>query len=210
MDQKQQFKRQTAKKLKLVNLTSGKFEEKEGQKILITEYGEEIGRIRILATVVSRFVSEDKEFASVTLDDGTDTIRVKGWKDTKNLQGLNVGDIIDLIGKVREYNGETYLTNEIVQKIDDPNLELLRKLELLQKMKSQGIKKKAEVSQPVTKLDSLRDQILKMIEENKTGIEYTKILKAVKAKTEDTEAVIDDLLSGGICYEPNPGVIKKI
>ena len=135
VEQKQQFKRQTAKKVRIADLTSGKFEERGEQKILITAYGEEISRIRILATVVSKFVSDDKEFASATLDDCTDTIRVKGWKDTKNLQGLTIGDIVDLIGKVREYNGETYLTTEIVQKIDDPNLELLRKLELLQMAK---------------------------------------------------------------------------
>ncbi len=210
VEQKQQFKRQVAKKVKISDLVNGKIEEKEGQKVLISEYGEEIGRVRILATVVNRFVSDDKEFASATLDDGTDTIRVKAWKDTKNLQNLNVGDMIDIVGKVREYNGEVYLTNEIVQKIDDPNLELLRKLEILAKSKKHGIKEKVSTSQPAVKLDSLRDQILKMIEESKTGIEYTKILKNVKAKPEDIEAVIDDLLSGGICYEPNPGVIKKI
>ena len=206
VEQKQQFKRQTAKKIRITDLANGKWEAET--KVLITSYGEQIGRARILATVVSKFFSEEKEFASITLDDGTDTIRVKGWKETKNLEKLEVGNLVDIIGKVREYNGEVYLTNEIVQKIDDPNLELLRKLELLAKKKKHGIQETS--SQPAIKLDSLRDQILKMIEENKTGIEYTKILKNVKAKTEDTEAVIDDLLSGGICYEPNPGVIKKI
>ncbi len=199
----QQFKRQTAKKLRISDLASGSFEEREGLNVLITKSGEEVGRARVLATVVNKYISEDGNFASATLDDGTETIRVKGWKDVKNLEGLKVGDVIDVIGKVREYNGEIYLTNEIINVVSNPNMELLRRLELLKlsKSKPKGATEKKQ---------DIRSEIVNLIEGSKEGIEYKKILETVKAKTVEIEAVIDDLLAGGICYEPSPGKMRKI
>ncbi|KKT20450.1 MAG: hypothetical protein UW05_C0036G0002 [Candidatus Giovannonibacteria bacterium GW2011_GWC2_43_8] len=81
MDSKQRFKRQVATKVRIESLSSGKIIEKGGRKFLETKYGEELSRVRVMATVVGKFISEDSKFASITLDDGTDTIRGKGWQD---------------------------------------------------------------------------------------------------------------------------------
>lgn len=204
----QKFKRQPTRKINIENLTSGKLVEKNGGKFLETVYGEEISRARIIATVVGKFISEDKNFASVTIDDGTDTIRVKLWQDISLLENIEVGQLVDIIGKVREYNDEIYLVPEIIQKIEDPNLELLRKLEVKNRLKQFGDGKSSTNAQKTE--DTVREDVVKMIEENKEGIEYTKILEAFPEKKQEVESVIDDLLSGGICYEPNPGKIKKI
>ena len=206
MDSKQRFKRQVATKVRIESLSSGKIIEKGGRKFLETKYGEELSRVRVMATVVGKFISEDSKFASITLDDGTDTIRGKGWQDISLIEALSIGDLIDLIGKVREYNDEIYLVPEIIQKIEDPNLELLRKLELQKKFKDQ---KPGDIKEVAEKEVDIRQEVIKLIE-SKKEVAYTEILKAFPDQKEQIEAIIDDLLGGGICYEPTPGKIRKI
>lgn len=56
----------------------------------------------------------------------------------------------------------------------------------------------------------LRKQIMKIIEISDDGIKYKELIEKIKGNDTDIEAVINDLLNEGVCYEPMPGVIKKI
>ncbi|MBN2042726.1 MAG: hypothetical protein JW754_02870 [Candidatus Aenigmarchaeota archaeon] len=245
--------RQTAKKTALSHLMKGSWVKKEGMEpsFVTTALGENISRARILGTVVARFDSEDGNYSSVTVDDGSDTVRVKAFKEIKILEKLRPGDMIDVVGKVREYTGEIYMIPESIRKVDDPNAELLRRLEIIKKIRGlkrakemveqnrskysnseelkkfltdQGIeacwidiflntKSKSATSAggtPEADKNSLRKEILKVIEAGKDGIVYSALMGKVKAKETEIESVINELLSEGICYEPTPGKIRKI
>lgn len=213
--------RQTARKVRIYDLMGGAWVKKEGMEpsFVTTPYGEDVARARVLATVVGKFLSEDGNFGSLTLDDGTDTIRAKCFKELKPLEKAEVGDLVDLIGKVREYNGEVYLVPEIILKVMDPNWELLRRLEIIKKLKvfrkgGAGAKKiEAEESRKISKPEDngeLRKRILKIIESGPEGMEFSEIIKKAGAPEPQVESVLNDLLSEGICYEPTPGRIRKI
>jgi RPA family protein len=137
--------RQTAKKVRIWDIVNGEWVKKGGTEpnYIKTRYGEIVARVRILATIVGKFVSKDKKFGSLTLDDGTDTVRIKFFKELEPMENLKIGDLIDVIGKIREYKGEIYIMPEIVRKVEDPNFELLRKLEIIYKLK--GLKKTKEL-----------------------------------------------------------------
>ncbi|MBI4168244.1 MAG: hypothetical protein HY515_04785 [Candidatus Aenigmarchaeota archaeon] len=126
-------KRMTAKKARIIDVVKGRYKPAEGMTpgYIMTPFGMKVSRARIIATVVNKFVSEDKNFASVTIDDGTETMRAKSFGSTKFFDNVNLGDSVDVIGKVREYNDEIYMAPEIVIKIIDPNFESLRRLELV-------------------------------------------------------------------------------
>ncbi|MCK5022869.1 MAG: hypothetical protein KAS04_01715 [Candidatus Aenigmarchaeota archaeon] len=130
--------RQTAKKVRATDIVNGSFVKKEGfePSFVTTKRGEEVSRARVLGTVVDTFKSEDGNFASITVDDGSSTIRLKAFKETEVVDNLKVGDIVDFVGKVKEYNGEIYMIAEVAKVVDDPNFELLRRLELLKKEKA--------------------------------------------------------------------------
>ncbi len=125
-------KRMTAVKARIKSLTSGKFNPAQGftPGYVMTGTGQRISRVRVLATVVDKFISESKRFASITLDDGTDTIRCKMFNATSIFDSSDVGKIVDVIGKLKEYQGELYVVPELVRAIDDVNWELLRELEI--------------------------------------------------------------------------------
>jgi RPA family protein len=199
--------RAPAKKVRLIDLTTGQWVKKEGEAgFVLTSYGEMVFRAWLIATVIKKFSSEDSNFISIILDDGTDTIRAKIWHNEKTskkifdaLSALQAGDLIDIIGKVREYDGEIYITPEIISKVEDPNLQTLRRLEILRKIKTF----KPEIDQK----EALKQSILNAIGD---GISYTELL-AKLGKTEiEIELIINELLAEGLCYEPSPGKIKKI
>ena len=73
------------------------------------------------------------------------------------------GDLVDVFGKVKEYNGEIYVMPEIIRKID-PNVETLRLLELeeVYKKQKQDIEKiRALGTKDLNELKvALKDQII--------------------------------------------------
>ena len=124
-------KRLTAIKTKIKPITTGKYVTQPGfePNYVLTPLGIRLSRVRIIATVVDKFISETKKFASITLDDSSDTIRVKVWNSLM-LDDFKVGDIIDITGKVKEYQNEVFLAPEVLRNIENPNWEILRELEV--------------------------------------------------------------------------------
>ena len=128
-----EMKRITAVKADLKSICGGSFVKQEGfnPSYLLDRSGQKLSRVRVLATVVDKFVSEDGKYASITLDDGTGTIRAKSFKAVVILENVSKGDMIDLIARIRFYNDEVYLMPEIIYKPLDPNFLTLRKAELV-------------------------------------------------------------------------------
>jgi RPA family protein len=111
-----QQKRQTAKLATTEELNSGKYFQKEGftPNYLLTPEGRRFSRARIVATVVDTFVNDDETYGSITIDDGTDTIQIKFFNELDQLKDYETGDIVEAVGKVREYQGEIYMNAEIL------------------------------------------------------------------------------------------------
>lgn len=216
--------RMTAKKVRIIDLASGEWVQQDGMEpsYVISKAREKVSRARVLATVVSKFMSGDGNFGSVTLDDGTDTIRAKCFKDLTLLQKAEEGQLVDLIGKVREYNGEIYLMPEVIAKVRDPNMLLLRKLELMRRareLEKSGGEEEARQSKPgsssakpamASERDMLRKKMLEIIESGKSGIGYASLVEKSGQPEDKVDAVVNELLAEGICYEPTPGKIRKI
>jgi hypothetical protein len=120
-------KRITTAKTRIKPITSGQFVKGEGYNP--STDGQKLSRVRILATVVDKFNSESGKFAAVTLDDGTDTIRAKVFNAVSMIESVAPGDIIDVFGRIKEYNGEVYIAPEVITRAD-VSMELLRELEI--------------------------------------------------------------------------------
>src|SRR3989338_5666035 len=104
-------KRITSVNARISSIGSGKFVAQEGfnPNYVLSDAGERLSRVRVLATVVDKFVAETGKFASVTLDDGTDTIRAKVFTALSMLENISTGDTVDVIGRIKEYNEEVYM-----------------------------------------------------------------------------------------------------
>ena len=132
-------RRLPAKKVRIIDLINGKYfpgdRGKMSPSYLVTPFGQVISRVNLIGSVIDKFVNEDESYSSLTLDDGTEAIRIKVFGDrVKTFEGIEPGDLVLVIGKLKEYNGEIYVNGEIVRKIRDPNLQLLRRLEILNEL----------------------------------------------------------------------------
>lgn len=83
--------------------------------------------------MVSKFVREDQSYATLRIDDGSGTISLRAWQEgVPELNRPSVGDLLDVIGRVREFEGEIYLVPELILRVEDPNWELVRELETIE------------------------------------------------------------------------------
>jgi len=175
-------KRWVAHKVSIKNLISGKPAEDNALEVT----GIRINRARVLGSVVSRFIGPEDKYAFLTVDDGTETLRVRSFEDTVPLvKEINVGDIVDVIGRIRTYEEEIYIIPEIIKKVTDPNWEILRKIELLKYEKH--IVKPVEQKQDVITQPKIEKPVVEeeFIEE---FIEVSKIVPAGQTKLVQTPA----------------------
>jgi RPA family protein len=136
------MKRMTAVRASISDIVNGTYGDDNGAHV-ISSYGVELRRVVIVGFVVSKYSSEPKDggkkFTSITLDDGTDTIKVNVWGEEESalLEGVKHDILALVIGKVRksknpDYANEVYLVPEIVKEIKDPNYMALHLLERYQ------------------------------------------------------------------------------
>ncbi len=99
---------------------------------LLTPWGEHVTRVRVMGTVIDKFVRDDQNYATLRVDDGSETVSLRAWQEgVKALDKFKVGDTVDVIGRAREFNGEVYLIPELLIPVEDPNWELVRELEII-------------------------------------------------------------------------------
>jgi len=198
-----------------------------------------ISRVNLIGTIVNHFISEDSNYGSITIDDNSSTIRIKAFReDTNAFKNLKVGDIVLVIGRLRKYNDEIYINHEIIKNLNNPNWELLRKLELLKLYGKPKEEKVIEITEdntqeiPVKKIEApkiiqqqlieeemiedeitenSRQKVLTIIERyNEQGANINDVIKELNLDQKEVELAIQELLKEGEVYESRPGILRSI
>ena len=200
----EQYKRNIAYKFRIGNILTGKPLLENDRLKFLELNNKNIIRVNIIANIVDKFLQEgEKKYASITLDDATGQIRVKTFgEDVSKFTPLNQGDTILLIGLLRYWKNEIYISPEIIKK-KDPAFLLIRKLEL-ESEEPKSIDKE--------KLLQLKDKILETVKEaEKTnGIEIEKMILELKEHPDVINQEIKRLLEDGMVYEPRPGKLRYL
>jgi len=236
--------RSPAKKVRISDLLNGKYfygnKEEMKPSYVITPFGEKISRVNLIGTVIDKFVNEDGNYSSVTVDDGTEAIRVKSFEGLP-FEKLELGDSVRVIGKLKEYNGELYASHELIKKVKDVNFEVLSRIEILNRL----IKQKKIVDDVKSLSDQVDEVGLKsyardtysideetlsvIIESKKKEIDYRPAVLEVIQKLDEgkgvgikklfevlnlpesvVERALDELINEGSLYEPTIGFLKKV
>lgn len=200
----EQFKRHIAYKYRIGDVLAGKtiFDADHFRFQEITE--KQVVRVNIIANVIEKFVQDqDKKFASVTLDDASGQIKLKTFGDDINkFQNVSQGDTIQVVGLLRSWNNEIYISPEII-KSRTPEYLLLRKLET-----------DLERPKPIDKAQAseLRDQILEILkkQEDNGGADVEALITDLKQSPQIINSEIKKLLEEGIAYEPRPGKLRYL
>ncbi len=146
-----------------------------------------IYRANIIAVVVGK--EKIGMITNLLLDDSSGKITARIFEESKSIKNVEVGDCIQLIGKIRIYNEEKYISPEIVKKIDAQWLKV-RSVEL-----KNSNKKNSKIDE---KTDSKkRSEINNNKESNeKEDINSTEKKKQKEKKNEDKNVKIKEQKSG--------------
>ena len=209
MAEEQQFKRHIAYKLRIGDILIGKPIVNE-ERFSFLEFGDKkIVRINVLGNIVDRYESEGgderRKYVFLTLDDGSGQIRLKIFGDDyEKFKHVVQGQTVVVIGVLRNWNNETYVSPEIIREMD-PKYLLVRKLEIE--------KDKTINAKPVEKeqIIAIKDKILELIKnsEENNGIEVDEITQKFHETPQTIiSQEIQKLLEEGIVFEPRPGKIR--
>jgi len=202
----EQFKRNIAYKFRIGDLTMGKpvF---DGERFSFLELGnKKIIRVNIIGNIIDKYESEgERKYIFFTLDDGSGQIKLKCFsEDANKFRGILQGQTVLVIGSLRNFNNETYISPEIIRE-EDTRYLLIRKLEI------EGEKSKNPINLPREQIIAVKDKILGIIKdaEKEGGIEMDKIIMNMReVSPEIINQEIKKLLEEGIIFEPRPGKIR--
>ncbi len=202
--EQQQYKRNIAYKFRIGSILNGK-QTMEGEKLKYVEIdGKNAVRVNVIANIIDKYVQDgEKKFASITLDDGSGQLKIKVFgDDIHEFEPLNQGDTIQVIGLLRSWKAELYVTPESIKK-KEPGFLLVRKLEV-----EKAMPKKLQRAE----LAALKDKMLDMIKaaEKDNGIETDKLITELHEPPEAINNEIKKLLEEGMIYEPRPGKLRYL
>lgn len=220
----QDSRRQVAKKVRVKDLTEGKYVRVEGEwepNYVETPDGRTFSRVNVLAVVATEPVNEGS-LTSFVIDDGSGRIPVRVFEGSINAA---LGDVVLLIGRPRQYGEQMYIVPEITKRVDDNKWIELRKLELAQEL---GPVKETEdemaAADPGEQEKELQPEPEYEVVETSQGNTIDKVLEAIKqldsgegadaeevlsnSGMENAQEIVDNLLREGEIFEVRSGRLK--
>jgi RPA family protein len=204
MDQQPQLQtRQTAYRVQIKDLLHGTYVKEEG---LIPNHinvgGIPVSRVNIIGAVVDKH--EENNITDFLIDDGSGRITVRDFE--KKVQ-CAVGDIVMVIGRIRQYGSERYVAPEIIKPTDSKWAQIWKKQALVGDAASDIVETPVEAEgieldeSPTSDTTRILTKIKELDDGN--GAPYEQIVK-----TSADEKTISYLLLQGEIFEIRPGRLK--
>jgi len=203
--------RQIAYKAKIKDLVDGVYVKEEGEwtpnYIEINE--KRISRANIIGTVVLK-QDEDQNYENIILDDGSGKISIRSFGKDDFFRKINIGDVVLLIGRPRQFGSEKYIVPEILRKIENKKWIDVRKLELGKEGEITS-----DVKEDVIKEVEIEDiekspnsRILQLVREfdSGNGADIDEVIS--KSNMKEAEKIIKNLLEEGEIFEIKSGKFK--
>ena len=219
--------RHTAHKVNIKDIVSNEYVQREGESDFITINDTQVSRVRMICTIVNKFTNDERKSGTIILDDGTEVISMRAWENEFHLiDNTAIGQLVEVVGRVRVYNDEVYLTPEIVKKVH-PDWLVLRKLEQGKEPKQSEEKKEEKKEEtPVLRVkdakrsdsdveessvdSELKDGVFNLIKDKgSAGATMDDLVKIVGDKT-TTKGILKELLEDDMIFEPRAGKYKVL
>ena len=205
MAESQKFQRQIAYKLRISDILEGKFTKDDISAGYIKLNSINISRVNVICTLVYK-EEQTGSYSSAVIDDGTGRISMRSFEsDTFSM--IDVGDVLLIIGRIREFNNEKYVIPEITKKLEGIGWLNLRRIEVKNFEAAKADEnKKTEVAEEQN--TGIVDEVYSLIRKMDSG-EGVAIEDVIKSSTNSkAEQIINRLLENGDVFEVKPGKLK--
>jgi RPA family protein len=221
-------KRNVAIKCSAEEINNSKFIREEG---MLPNYimlkGNKISRINIIGTLIEK--EEGQQNIRLKIDDGTGSVILVLFERLPDLEIIEIGMVLLVIGKPRQYGEEKYIMPEAIKPIDKDWLKY-RKIELMLNPKNELeieniSNKNSNTEKELDEIkiddelivDSIKEEDLSPTEliferikelDNDDGVSREDILSKIKIK--EADSILLGLLERGEIYEIRPGKYKLL
>lgn len=167
----------------------------------ISLYGKKVSRVTLVGIVVQ------KGKHKLILDDGTGSILIRVFSGKDWSKQTNIGDVIQVIGKIRSHEGKILIGGEILSKRDsDKWIKLHKKQTKTLYTHNQPTKTRVK---PTPEASNKTTKIIQEIQERDKG-EGAPMQDIIDTLPGDTEKHIKTLIHEGEIYENKPGHLKTL
>lgn len=202
------FQRQTAYKVRISDLLNQNYMKGELSAGYIELNGVNISRVNVIATVV--YKPEISSFNIAVIDDGTGRIPLRSFENNDIFSKIEVSDVVLVVGKIREFNGEKYILSEILKKINNFGWLNVRKLEFASENYVQNIEATGNIAIEDSDNKELNEEIYSLVKklDNGDGAPIEDVIK--KSNNSEAENIVNKLLNSGDIFEIRPGKLKVL
>lgn len=203
--------RQIAYKIRISDILNGEYIKEEGwlpNYVIVND--KNVSRANLIGVVVAK--TETDEQTEVLIDDNTGRVSVRSFNDATIFEKINVGNVVLLIGRPREYGGEKYIVPEIIKEVKKNWFDLrLIELDAVQKKmkgdKLQIQKEEEKIIEQIVKSKINSEDVLNLIKrfDDGDGANYEELVEKL-----GDEKVIKTLLEEGEIFEVTPGRLKAL
>ncbi len=207
-------KRQTAHKSRIADVLNAHYFKTEGSNPnYMNIAGKEIYRVNIVATVIEK--AEFTSYINFLIDDGSGRISARAFENTKQAAKIEIGNVVQMIGKPREFSSEKYLLVEAIKNVDH-KWALVRKKEIeifgasngfSEIIKENGVQPEEYGEEAYSSSPS--SKIIRIIKELDKGEGVTAEDLASK-NINDVDKMVGMLLKDGDIFEIKPGRLKVL
>jgi len=234
------FFRFPAEKISIQELEEGEYVEEndQGPNYLLINENRKIFRINIIATLVHKELRGS--VTSILIDDGSGKIILRLFEENKNAFHLEVGDVVQIIGKIRIFNQEKYIFPEIIKKTNSLWLKVRslevhsnkKKVEKAQKTEQKKDEEKKETIKEIIPSGKIIEEtgnfeiISEEIEEDDPLLPFEKLSVLIseldhgegarieeiieKSPLKKTEELIEKMLENGDIFQNMPGKVRLL
>lgn len=227
------YNRQAAVKISISLILKGiLIQEQDEPSYLQTADEHKLFRVNVMASLLSR--EKTGSVTSLLLDDGTGQITLRYFEESPTVSFLSIGDVLLIIGRVRSYNQEKYLSAEIIKKAH-PFWLKVRKEELkLSNSFSEDIQNETfkaipeEIIQEKLKGEKTEEKDMEEVsfQTEDSSFPMEKIIKKIKELDQgpgalieeimeklplpEVEQTIEKMLKEGLIFQIRPGWVKVL
>ena len=216
-------------------------QEEKKPSYVVTKLGDKVVRASICGTIIDKYINPASTYGFLVVMDETGEIRCKFFlENVSKIDEFEIGDVVHVIGKIKEFNSEISINTEIIKKVDEKfeiyhRLKIIKNVikkdkiiqEILKEINTSNFDEMKEMIMSKYEIDEeqlraimknkaeivdYKSMILKLIKEldEGEGVLVGKIFENLKLDEREIENVIDQLLEEGRLYEPKPGVLKVV
>ena len=174
---------------------------------------EKVYRVSVVAVVLQK--EKKGNSTSFLVDDGTGQLIVRFFEPAPVVNLLGPGDAILIVARPRKYNQETYLSPDIVKKVD-PSWLKVRKNELQEGNRvnlpeagpdnEENMEERERNSEPAILFQKVLQFIKKM--DSGSGVRVEELIEL--SPVPETERLLERLLEKGEIFQNSPGKVKAL